>query len=261
MKLTLLDRVFLNLYCHPPPGRPAKSDESNSGEPLATYLAVFGPSFHSAIRDKVVLDIGCGHGHQVVALAECGARTGIGLEARPIFQPGEDRARALGLDGRVKFTLTTMEEMEAASIDVALSQNSFEHYQDPGNVLRGALRLLRPGGRFFITFSPPWLNPFGVHMFYMIKYPWAHFIFPESTIMRVRRLYRSDNAERFEDVEGGLNRMTIRKFLRSVALSGFDIEKLIVTPIRGTPAVLAHLPGIREFVSSRVSAILVKPAR
>ena len=44
----------------------------------------------------------------------------------------------------------------------------------------------------------------------MTKYPWAHVLFSENTIMAVRKLYKNDNASRFEEVEGGLNQMTIK---------------------------------------------------
>jgi hypothetical protein len=92
----------------------------------------------------------------------------------------------------------------------------------------------------------------------MIRPPWAHFFFSEKTIMTVRKLYRDDNAEHYEDVDGGLNQMTVRKFVRFVKNSGFQLEQLVLTPIRYTPPILSRIPGIREFVTSRVSAVLTK---
>jgi len=250
------------MYCYPPPGRQfaGEGDEAESVQnPLAVYLEVFGPGFADALRDKVVLDIGCGGGYQVVAAAELGARVCIGTEAREVFGNAQRLARQRGLANRVQFTLEPMENMPAGSIDVALSQNSFEHFDDPAGILSGAMHALRPGGRFFITFAPPWLNPFGVHMFFMIKYPWAHFLFSERTIMTVRKLYRNDGADYFREAEGGLNKMTIRKFLTLVGQSGFNVVEFAPTPIRFTPPFLSRVPGLREFVTSRVSAILERP--
>jgi len=76
--------------------------------------------------------------------------------------------------------------------------------------------------------------------------------------MRVRRLYREDNAMRYEQLEGGLNQMTVRKFLNYVNQSRFSLDNLLLTPIRYTPSFLAKLPWVREFVISRVSAVLSK---
>src|SRR6266849_5827035 len=46
-------------------------------DPLARATAVF-PEFREVIRDKSVLDFGCGPGYQVAAMADAGARvTGV----------------------------------------------------------------------------------------------------------------------------------------------------------------------------------------
>jgi len=43
----------------------------------------------------------------------------------------------------------------------------------------------------------------------MTPLPWAHLLFPESVIMNERKRFRPDeNANKFEEVKGGLNKMT-----------------------------------------------------
>lgn len=263
IRLGWRERLFIWLFCYPPPGRPQTSNnegEDYSGEdnPLSIYDEVFGEDFFAEIRDKAVLDIGCGAGHEVLEVVRRGARIGIGVEARPLFGGALEAAERLGLKNRVKFSLDPVRTVGSGSVDIALSQNSFEHFREPQKILSDASHVLRAGGKFFITFSPPWLNPFGVHQFYMIRRPWAHFVFSERTIMGARRLYRTDGAMRYEDIDGGLNQMTVRKFLRFVRGSGLHLESLRLTPIRYTPKFLSRIPFIREFVKSRVSAVLVK---
>lgn len=111
----------------------------------------------------------------------------------------------------------------------------------------------------FVTFSPPWLHPFGVHMFFMIKYPWAHLLWSEKTILKVRSLYRDDHPARYEDVDGGLNKMTIRRFEREVRKGGFTIERMVLRPIRPLPGLITRLPFVREFFTSTVAAELRAP--
>jgi SAM-dependent methyltransferase len=262
VRLNLRERLFLRVYCYPPPGKPIDESDRREGElpprPLGIFQDSFGPAFLDAIRDRRVLDIGCGDGDQVVGLALEGAQCAIGAEVRPIYDAMERLAATLGVGDRVVFTQSPVVDLGEGSVDVVISQNSFEHFSQPAEILAAARHVLRPGGRFFITFAPPWLNPFGVHHFFMIRLPWAHFIFSEKTILHVRRLYRDDAAERYEDIEGGLNQMTIHKFRRYIRQSGLRTISLTATPIRHLPPVLARVPGVQEFVTSRVSAILEK---
>ncbi len=56
--------------------------------------------------------------------------------------------------------------------------------------------------------------------------------------MTVRKLYRTDKAERFEDTEGGLNQMTIRKFEDLVRNSSLEAKNIKLTPIKIFPDTL-----------------------
>ena len=261
LKLNLREKLLLKYFCYPPPGRDEDPEEvtlSNS-EPLELFFREFGADFQESIEGKTTLDVGGGLGAQVLGLAEAGSSKAIGAEYRPIFEAAMQYAERLGISDRIAFTLSPIRQLDEGSVDIAISQNSFEHFNNPEIILSDVFHVLRPDGKFFITFSPPWLHPFGVHMFFMLKYPWTHFIFSEKTILTVRKLYREDGAERFEDTDGGLNQMTISKFERLVRESGFHLERLILTPIRVFPRPLIKLPVIREFITSTVSAVLVKP--
>ena len=94
-------------------------------------------------------------------------------------------------------------------------------------------------------------------MMFMDAPPWTHILFKERTIMAVRSLYRGDGATRFEDVSGGLNRMTIRCFEELVRASGFLVASLTCIPIRRM-ALLARTRFGREFFTSVVKAHLIK---
>ncbi|MBM4340832.1 MAG: methyltransferase domain-containing protein [Deltaproteobacteria bacterium] len=259
-EFNLREKVFLRFFCYPPPGRdqPESAGENSTEDPLSWLKDRFGNSFTESIKGKTVLDVGCGGGEQVVGAVLHGAKCAVGSEIRAIFNQSLLRAKELGIGEKVMFTLSPLRELGEQTIDVAFSQNSFEHFGEPAQILRDVFFVLKKGGRFFVTFSPPWFHPFGVHMFFMIKYPWTHFIFSEKTILKVRSLYRNDGAKTFAETEGGLNKMTIGRFMRLSKSAGYKVEFLKLKPIMILPRVLTHMAVIREFVTSSMSVVLYK---
>jgi hypothetical protein len=143
---------------------------------------------------------------------------------------------------------------------VVVSIDGFEHYAEPDAVLRQMRNLLRPGGAAYISFGPPWWHPYGSHLTFMGVPPWSHVLFKEQTILALRARYRSDGARRFEEVEGGLNRMTIARFERLVQASGFLVDHLDLIPIRGAE-LLGRTRWGRELFTSIVRATLIKSDR
>jgi hypothetical protein len=90
--------------------------------------------------------------------------------------------------------------------------------------------LLGPGGRVLVAFGPPWFHPLGGHVFSI--FPWSHLLFTERALIRWRSDFSHDGATRFGEVEGGLNGMTVRRFGRIVAESGYAVEHFEAVPIR-----------------------------
>ena len=88
-------------------------------------------------------------------------------------------------------------------------------------------------------------------MNYFSRLPWVHLLFPESTVMRVRRQFRDDGARHYEDVEGGLNRMSVRRFERLVDASGCTIESLGYGCVMGINLV-CKLPLMRELLVNTI---------
>ena len=75
--------------------------------------------------------------------------------------------------------------------------------------------------------------------------------------MSVRGRFRSDGAKKYEDVESGLNRMTIAKFEHLLSSCNLEIKYKNYEGIMGVNS-LTKLPQGREFFTSRVTAILIK---
>lgn len=264
-KLGLVEKFFLRYCCVPPPPEPFEprdsydttKPQSIERDPLRLARDTFGREFEEALKGKVFLDVGCGPGNQVMGAAQAGARLAVGVDKTEVsLRIAETNAASLGLTERVRFTTDTVQSFGEGWADIAYSQNSFEHFDNPEQVLSQVHAALKPGGKFYITFSPPWWHPFGVHHMFMIKIPWAHLFFSEKTILRVRQLYRPNKPVCWREVS--LNQMTIKKALGLVRDSPFNLSKILLLPIGPLPNWVVNMRIFREWTSSRVSLILTK---
>lgn len=213
------------------------------------------PTFFDEIRGRSVLDFGCGPGWQAVAMQREGAGKVVGVDIKPAWiEHARMLARQHGVADQTEFVLGS-DKLQDGTFDVVLSSNSFEHFGDPEAILREMQRLVRVGGAVWITFAEPWLSPYGSHMSFFTKMPWVNVVFSERTVMSVRSRYRSDGATKYEDVESGLNRMTVRRFERIIKQSGLRLDWVKLYPTKGLPLV-DRIPGVREFLVSAVACRL-----
>ncbi|MDP9201099.1 MAG: class I SAM-dependent methyltransferase [Gemmatimonadota bacterium] len=253
----ILERLLL-IFCRSPEAVSLELGDSESTEGEQDALALLErvyPEFRERIRGLRVLDFGCGTGHQTAAFAEIGAAEVVGVD---INSEWRRRASALatqrGIADRVRFVSRISAE-DAGRFDFVFSQNSMEHFPNPEQALREMANALAPNGRLLVTFGLPWYAPYGAHMHYFTKIPWVHLIFPERVIMRVRSRYKADGARSYVDVEGGLNKMSLKKFKQLLHDSGLRVEKFATEPVKGQQW-LARLPGLSEFFTNHVTAVL-----
>lgn len=214
------------------------------------------PGFPSLVRNRAVLDYGCGPGWQAVAMhRQCGSRHVVGLDINPEWLAhGRDLAEREQCGDAVTFTDAVPPDSQGI-FDVVLSLNSFEHFNDPAKHLARMRGLARPGGCVVISFAEPWYSHSGSHMNFFTKVPWVNVFFSEQTVLRVRERFRSDGATRYEEVEGGLNRMTLRKFEEIIRASGLSVKYLKYHTTRGLP-IVDKLPVVREFLVAAATCIL-----
>jgi SAM-dependent methyltransferase len=96
-------------------------------------------------------------------------------------------ARAAGVDVR------TMDagqlELRDASVDLVYSYNVFEHLPDPAATFSEIARVLRPGGRFVLSFGPLGWSPHGAHMYKAVAVPYVTVLCERSTIDAVVRAH------------------------------------------------------------------------
>jgi 2-polyprenyl-6-hydroxyphenyl methylase/3-demethylubiquinone-9 3-methyltransferase len=121
--------------------------------------------------DETVLEIGCGDGMHLFALADAFAR-GIGVD---ISEAMVARAASRAVGKNLRFVASLGEELagiDDASIDVAWCVGSLEHMLDQPAVARAAFRVIKPGGRFI------GLTPNGGYVWYqfarLLRFPTRH---------------------------------------------------------------------------------------
>lgn len=216
---------------------------------LCKLQASFGSRILEAVRGKVVMDFGCGEGWEVLGLAQAGARRVIGVDIRPhLLEQARRNALTAGVSAVCEFTTSP-----SGKVDLIVTLDTFEHFAEPAAVLFKMNDLLASGGEVWVHFGPPWLHPLGGHLFSV--FPWAYLILSEAALIRWRSEFRSDGAQRFEEVEGGLNRMTIGRFLCIVEASPFKLADLELVPIRKLRWLYCALT--REFLTAAVRCRLV----
>lgn len=234
------------------------TEEEISVENALDLLEREYPGLKTMVSGKRVVDFGCKYGYQCIALVKKYGCTVVGIDVNPRYL---EKAKELTQENdlppsRISY-MEQPSQVLSHQFDVVISQNSFEHFLQPVEVLDQMRELLIPKGKLLITFGPPWLAPYGSHMFFFCKVPWINIFFCEKTVMKVRSRYRSDGAQRYEQVESGLNRMTVGSFEKIIRSCGLKIEYEHSSCIRGCN-LLAKIPLVRELFINRVSVILSK---
>jgi SAM-dependent methyltransferase len=212
---------------------------------------LLGRQIWNDVRGKLVVDFGCGEGHEVVELAQHGAARVVGLETWPRWiVSATERVASAGLADRCSISERWVSGDPRA--DVVISLDSFEHYEDPAAILETMHRILAPGGVVLAAFGPPWYHPYGGHLFSV--FPWAHLIFSEHALV-TWRTGLPGKEPKTSLLDAGINRMTVARFERLVAASPFRVRSLEAVPIRRRrwPA------WSREFTTSIVRCRLEAP--
>jgi SAM-dependent methyltransferase len=218
------------------------------------------------VRGKSVLDVGAGRGEVVIELAHRGAERVVGVDIKVPDQALKMIAEDPVAAGRVELVATDgrLRELGSDTFDLVLSKDSFEHFADPESFIFTLARFVKPGGALAIGFGPLWKSPTGGHIEYMTRVPWAHLLFPEEVIMDERRRFRpEDGARTFEEIPGGINRMTLARFLAIMESSGLErvyfATNVSDNRIVRLMKVLSRVRPLREFFTTNVYGVWRKP--
>jgi SAM-dependent methyltransferase len=108
------------------------------------------------LAGALVLDVGCGPGYFSDALRAAGGRVVcVDVDA------GEMSARG-GLPDAAVLGSALQLPMRTGSVDLCFSSNVLEHVPDPFAMADEMVRVTRPGGTVYLSFTN-WLSPWGGH--------------------------------------------------------------------------------------------------
>jgi len=161
-KTRLLD-VDLTRYQNPP---------ADTCYPLEYAFYLLGD-----VQNKVVLDLGCGSGEEVVPLRQRGARV-IGVDISPdLIAIAHERLRKYGLDAEVRVASAYETQVPDESVDVVFCM-SLLHHLELDRAKNEIRRILKPNGLFI--FKEP------------IRFSW--------TMKQLRRIFptRQEDVSEFE---------------------------------------------------------------
>jgi SAM-dependent methyltransferase len=223
-------------------------------DPLSLLKASF-PDFVSSIKDKVVLDYGCGYGFQSIAIANGGAKEVIGYDPNPY---ATNEATVNAMKAKMQGITFANELFQINGIDVIVSQDTFEHFDNPEHELNKMQSLLKPGGMIYLTFGPPWKAPWGAHMHFFCPIPWIQnaplsWLFTERAVMGERSRFR-DNKHTYNSV--GLNKMTIKQFESILERISMKVVYKQYGTVWGMKF-LTMIPYVREWFINQASVKLV----
>ena len=220
-QLNWKEKWFLNTCCYFPP-KPRRIRGDDVSIDLERYLTLFKTAYGTVIfediKNKRILDFGCGEGGFSLALAANNPQSYVlGIDIVDGLKSAKKKQSDLQLNN-LQFVIGRSNFLKDNSFDYVFSHDSFEHFEDPVYILNEMTRLVKPKGFILIKFGPTWASPYGRHMSGTIKksWPWIHLLVSEKTIMRAHSVYhdRSNLYENYSDLVGGLNKMTVNKAMQ-----------------------------------------------
>jgi ubiquinone/menaquinone biosynthesis C-methylase UbiE len=275
--LSSIDRALLRillLFCNDHDRRTEAEIDAEAASTAIDHQDIkrielyFGSDFVS--RGLHVLEVGCGTGDLAVALAEKGANvTGIEIDGARVRQ-AEDKIRGMQSTVSIRFIHANFLSYKTDErFDRIISLEAFEHITHPHRFLPKMAELLSPAGKILSFFGPTWRSPYGAHMRGLTKLPWFHLYLPERVVLSARREMSrpTDPATRYEDIRGGLNKMTVKQFRSYAQKAGLRFERFEINPqfrsplLRGLNKGLTSLPGLRELFAHSVLCILSRRDR
>ena len=139
----------------------------------------------ASLDGRMLLDVGGGPGYFADAFRAAGAGY-LGLDP----DVGELSARGTHDERMIRASGTEL-PVRSGSVDICYSSNVLEHVSEPHRMLSEMVRVTKPGGTVFVSFTP-WWSPWGGHE----TSPW-HFLGGHYARRRFAKKHGSEPKNRF----------------------------------------------------------------
>jgi SAM-dependent methyltransferase len=189
-----------------------------------------------------VLDVGAGPGWFRRAFEDAGARY-LSIDA----DAGEMSAAALPQDASVLGDALSL-PFASRSIDIVFSSNVLEHVPEPERMADEMLRVARPGGLVFLSYTL-WYSPWGGHE----TSPW-HYLGGDRAARRYERVHGHPPKNVYGE---SLYPLTAGRMLRwSRRVTGADLLAAIPRYHPSWAQWVMRVPGVRELASWNLLLVL-----
>lgn len=176
------------------------------------------------IRGRRVLEIGCGRGDLALALARDLDCDVTGVDICQYAEWSERNSPRLHLR---KIDITAEDFSSLGTFDFIYAFAVWEHIKHPYNALASAYKLLRPGGRMYMS-ANLYRGPKASHRYREVFFPWPHLLFSDDVF-----------AEFYEKKHGKVNypawvnKLVAAEYLHYFSSIGFTVDKTWynITPI------------------------------
>lgn len=172
-----------------------------------------------ALQGARMLEIGCGNGECTAAAMRIYEADSYGVDIEPRWRDGP--YDNLGLEGRLLLLDASGPDItRLGTFDIVHSYTVFEHIERPREALENIFKLLKPGGRAFLSFKL-YLGASAAHLLgYLPDMPWIHLTHSDIEIREIMK-------KRFGVNRGAawVNRWTSQNYLDTCTGIGFEIDK------------------------------------
>jgi len=216
------------------------------------------------LKDKSVLDFGCGHGALCVDMAQSEAKivSGIDLEEDLLkFANNNLKENYQNLKNKIKFEkLDILKDNIEQKFDLIVSKDTFEHTPNLAEVLKKMYDLLHVGGKAYIGFGPLYNFYNGDHGRTEMYLPWFHLLFSEKFI--INRINKKNNLQidRIQDL--GLSKYSLKDYENFFDNSKFKLKYYKTNqsdhPVSYLFNILSKLKIFREYCTYNIYCILEK---
>jgi SAM-dependent methyltransferase len=220
---------------------------AEASDPAALYRALAEDAVHQlqrhqSLRNCLVLDVGGGPGYLTEALARADARcVTVDVSHDELFLHGRHPGAAMVGDG-------CRLPVEDASVDACHSSNVLEHVPEPRALLTELVRVTRPGGVVYLSFTN-WYSPWGGHE----TSPW-HYLGGERAVGRYRRRVGQEPKNRYGTSLFPVHITSVLRWLHDDPST--DVVEAIPRYYPRWCRWLVAVPGLREVATWNLATVL-----
>lgn len=197
---------------------------------------------YTPLADQVILDVGGGPGYFADAFAAAGARY-YAIDA----DLGELSARSEPGPGTILGSGTAL-PIRSDSMDVCYSSNVLEHVDQPERMAAEMIRVTRPGGTIFLSYTT-WLSPWGGHE----TAPW-HYLGGDYAARRYEREHGKQPKNRYGESLFAVSAGQMLRWAR--ARRDVDIVQTLPRYHPRWARWVVHVPGVREIAVWNLALVL-----